>query len=300
MLKKSLFLFLFISTFLIGCTTKKSTATTTKTNAEKISLENSLLWKISGKELQKPSYLYGTIHLTCNYRLTDKLKKAFAETDQLVLELNTSDPKLQADMMKYIFLKDGKTIKSMLNAEDYKTLAAFFKENAGFDLALFNSMKPLAITSALVGKMTDCETATAYETEFVKITKSQNEEILALETVAGQLGAFDKIPYKDQLKQLVDMAKEGMGESKKQFQEMSKYYEAEDLQGLLNVMLSQGLEKDFKDVIVDERNRNWIPLIENIISKKPSFIGVGALHLPGEEGVIKLLRKKGYTVEAVY
>lgn len=294
--KKLSFLILSVLALFISCNSTKSVVNTSKGPK----LEKSLLWKITGKDIQKPSYLYGTIHLTCDYKFTDKLKKAFDETDRLVLEIDMSDTNLQAEMMKFIFLEDGKTIQGLLNEEDYKILADFFKEQVGLDLKLFNSMKPLAITSTITSKMTVCEQGVAYESEFLKVAKAQNENVIGLETIADQMSVFDKIPYEEQLKTLVEMAKNGMEDSKKSFDEMTLYYNAEDLEGLQEVMTKQGLEADFQENLVDQRNRNWIPLIEKITTEAPAFIGVGALHLPGEQGVINLLRKQGYTVEPVY
>ena len=297
MMKKIVSLLVFTAfAFFISCNTSKSVAKSTK--APK--LEKSLLWKITGKEITKPSYLYGTIHLTCDYQYTDKIKKAFDETDRLVLEIDMSDPNLQADMMKVLFMEPGKTIDNLLSEEDYKILSEFFKKQVGMDLKMFNMMKPLAVTSALTQKMAMCENGTAYETEFMKVAKEQKEEVIGLETIQDQMAVFDKIPYEEQLKSLVEMATGGLEEGKKSFDEMTKYYNAEDLEGLLSVMTEQGLEADFQENLVDQRNRNWIPLIEQITKEAPAFIGVGALHLPGEQGVINLLRKQGYTVEPVY
>ncbi|PTX62829.1 hypothetical protein C8N46_102229 [Kordia periserrulae] len=287
---------LIVFILLIGCNSSKSVATSNKSSK----LENSLLWKISGNGIEKPSYLYGTIHLTCDYTYTDKLRKAFDETERLVLEIDMTNPKLQADMMKLIFMEKGKTIQGMMNEDDYKTLSDFFKEQVGVDLKMFNTMKPFAITATLTSKMAVCDNGTAYETEFMKIAKEQNEAVIGLETIEDQMNVFDQIPYDEQLKSLVEMANTGMDESRKSFEKMTKYYNAEDLEGLLNVMTEQGLEADFQESLVDQRNRNWIPLIEKIAKEAPAFIGVGALHLPGEQGVINLLRKQGYTVEPVY
>lgn len=289
-------LLLSMFTLFISCTATKSVSN----NSKAPKLEKSLLWKITGNGIEKPSYLYGTIHLTCDYVFTEKLKKAFDETDQLALEIDMSDPKLQVDMMKYLFMEDGKTIKSLLNDEDYTTLATFFKEQTGFDLKMFNNMKPLAITSTLTTKMATCKSGTAYDMEFMKVAQAQEEKIIGLETIADQMKVFDNIPYEDQLKSLIEMAEKGMEESKKGFDEMTRYYNDEDLEGLLKVTAEQGLEADFQESLVDQRNRNWIPLITKMAKEKPTFIGVGALHLPGEQGVINLLRKEGYTVEAVH
>ncbi len=296
MYKKLSLLILCVLTVFISCNSTKSVANSTKSPK----LENSLLWKISGNGIEKPSYLYGTIHLTCDYVFTDKLKKAFDETDQLVLELDMSDPNLQVDMMKFIFMENGKTIQSLLTKEDYETLATFFKKQVGMDMKLFNTMKPLAITSALTSKMASCEGGTSYEMEFIKVTKTQEENVIGLETVEDQMKAFDNIPYEEQLKSLVEMAKEGTEKRQEEFAKMTKYYNAEDLEGLLNFSSEQGMEAGSQENLVDQRNRNWIPLIIKITKETPTFIGVGALHLPGEQGVINLLRKQGYTVEPVY
>jgi uncharacterized protein YbaP (TraB family) len=296
-MKKFISLCIFaVFAFFFSCNSSKSVAT----NDKAPKLAKSLLWKITGKEIQKPSYLYGTIHLTCNYKYTDKLKKAFDETDRLVLEIDMANPNLQKDMMKHLFMEKGKTIESLMSEEDYKTLATFFKEQVGMDMKFFNTMKPLAITSTITQKMAMCENGTAYETEFTKVAKEQKEEIIGLETIGDQMKVFDQIPYEDQLKSLVEMATGGMEESKKAFDEMTAHYNNEDLEGLMSVTLKQGIEADFKESLVDQRNRNWIPLIEQITKEAPAFIGVGALHLPGEQGVINLLRKQGYTVEPVY
>ncbi|AXG71864.1 TraB family protein [Kordia sp. SMS9] len=296
MKKKLSLIILLVVSFFISCNSYKSASN----SDEAPKLANSLLWKISGKDITKPSYLYGTIHLTCDYTYTDKLRKAFDETERLVLEIDMTDPKLQANMMKLLFMKDGKTIKGMMSDEDYKTLSDFFKKQVGVDLTMFNTMKPFAITATLTQKMAVCDNGTAYETEFMKVAKEQKEEVIGLETIEDQMKVFDNIPYEEQLKSLVEMATSGMEESKKSFDKMTKYYNAEDLEGLVSVMTEQGMEADFQESLVDQRNRNWIPLIEKIATEAPAFIGVGALHLPGEQGVINLLRKQGYTVEPVY
>ena len=289
--------------FLTSCgSTAKTTSTTSTTVAsvKEEKLANSLLWKISGNGLEKPSYLYGTIHMTCNYLLTDKMKNAFAETDQLALEIDMDDPDMQTKMMQSMMMTDGKTIKSILSEEDYTKLAGFFKENAGMSLEMFNTIKPFAISAMLISKMVPCSPPGSYEAEFMKIAKEQNEEVNGLETIEFQLSVFDSIPYKDQLDDLVKMANEGIEESKTEFTKISELYSNEDIEGLLSIMTeSEDMTAKFKEVLLDKRNKNWIPVIKEMTQQKPTFFGVGAMHLPGKTGVIKLLRAEGYTVEAV-
>ena len=106
-------------------------------------LDNALLWEISGNGLEKPSYLYGTIHITCDASLNDNIKKALDETSQLALELDMDDPNMQVKMFKGIYMKDGKTIKEMVSDEEYKLLNTFTQNNIGAPINSFNTMKTL-------------------------------------------------------------------------------------------------------------------------------------------------------------
>ncbi len=293
----ALFILLILS---CNSTSKAVVADTVATVEKQKPLENSLLWKISGNGLEKPSYLYGTIHMTCNYKLSDKITKAFAETEQLTLEVDMDDPSMQAKMMKGMMMKDGKTLKNLLSDEDYNVLNTFFKDNMGMNLEMFNKMKPMLVSTMLVTKMVPCATPVSYEAEFMKIAKEQKEQVNGLETVEYQMSVFDSIPYKEQLDNFLKMAKEGMEESKSEFEKLNSLYDKEDIQGLMKLMTDdEDMSPKFIDELLTKRNNNWIPVIKKMSSEKPTFYGVGAMHLAGDQGVIRLLRKDGFTVEAV-
>jgi len=267
-------------------------------NAQK--LDKGLLWKISGNGLTKPSYLYGTMHVTCDATLDVHTLAALDVTDQLYLELDMDDPALQSEMMGTIVMKDGVTMKSLATPEDYKVADDFLKENMGASLDMFNSFKPFMVSAFLYPKMIDCP-AQSYEMALVTVAKEQKEEVLGLETVAEQMAVFDAIPYKEQMDELVKTAKDKMVNDKKELAEMMALYNTRDLNELLAFMDKSGnkMMAAHNDVLLVNRNKNWIPKIEIIAKAKPTFFGVGAAHLAGENGVIKLLRKKGYKVEVV-
>ena len=90
-------------------------------------------------------------------------------------------------------------------------------------------------------------------------------------------------------------------EAKKEFQEMITIYQNKDIEGMLKMMSDSDnkITSENQDILLNDRNKNWIPIMVKTMKDKPTFFGVGAGHLAGEEGVIKLLRKKGYKVEAV-
>jgi uncharacterized protein YbaP (TraB family) len=263
-------------------------------------LEKNLLWKISGNGLEKPSYLFGTMHAVCEINFDDDIKKALEETSQMYLEIDMDDPKLQATMMKGMMMKDGVTMSSLMTEEEVTLVETFLKENISVSLKMVDKFKPFMITSMFIPKLLGCPMQ-SIEMELVKIAKEQKEEVHGLETIEDQLAVFDKIPYKIQVEELVKTAKDNSIKDKDELKRMLAVYESEDIEAMLDLMdeSENKMYADFDDILLDDRNKNWIPIIEKASKEKPTFYGVGAAHLAGENGVIKLLRKQGFTVEAV-
>ena len=263
-------------------------------------LEKSLLWKISGNGLKKPSYLFGTIHLTCDSSLDANTLNALEATEQLYLELDMDDKSIQMQMMKLMMMKDGAKLSTLLSPEDFKILDEFMKKNLNMSVKLFDSFKPFMISSMLFPKMLDCKSQSV-ESELMKITKEQNEEIFGLEIAEDQMKVFDEISYQDQAEELLKTVKDNLEKDKKEFIEMMTIYQNKDIEGMLKMMSDSDnkITSENQDILLNNRNKNWIPIMVKIMKDKPTFFGVGAGHLAGEEGVIKLLRKKGYKVEAI-
>ena len=263
-------------------------------------LEKSLLWKISGNGLKKPSYLFGTIHLTCDTSLDANTLNALETTEQLYLELDMDDKSIQMKLMKLMMMKDGAKLSTLLSPEDFKILDEFMKKNLNMSAKLFDSFKPFMISSMLFPKMLDCKSQSV-ESELMKITKEQNEEIFGLEKAEDQMKVFDEISYQDQADELLKTVKDNLEKDKKEFQEMITIYQNKDIEGMLKMMSDSDnkITSENQDILLNDRNKKWIPIMIKIMKDKPTFFGVGAGHLAGEEGVIKLLRKKGYKVEAV-
>jgi uncharacterized protein YbaP (TraB family) len=267
-------------------------------NAQK--LDNGLLWKITGNGLSQPSYLYGTVHITCDATLDKNILAALNATSQLYLELDMDAPDMQTQMMGTVMMKDGVTMKSLATPEDYSVVNKFLQENAGMSADMLSTLKPFMVSAILFPKMLDCPIQ-SFEQELVKVAKEQKEEVMGLETVAEQMAVFDAIPYKEQMDELVKSAKDNLVKDKKEINELLAVYNKKDLNLIMEFMAKSDnkMMSKHNDLLLDNRNKNWIPKIEAVAKDKATFFGVGAAHLAGDNGVIKLLRKKGYKVEAV-
>lgn len=263
--------------------------------------ENSLLWKISGNGLKEPSYLFGTIHITCDATLADKVKTALDKTQQLCLELDMDDPTMQVEMMNSMMMQNGVTMKSLAKPDDFKAVDAFLTANVGFSAEMLNTVKPFMVTAMLYPKMLNCDMQSV-EAELIKIAKAQNEEVIGLETVGEQLAIFDAIPYQEQMNELVITAKDNMQRDKAELAEMMTLYKSENVEAMISFTEKSpnAMTSKYSDVLLKKRNQNWISRMTTIATNKPTFFGVGAAHLGGKDGVIALLHKAGFTVEAVY
>jgi uncharacterized protein len=262
--------------------------------------QKSLLWKITGNGITAPSYLYGTVHITCDATLEKPTLDAVANTAQLYLELDMDDPGMQMTMVQGMMMKDGKTIKSMMSDADYKMVDTYFTEKLGMGLGMLNTMKPVMVSMLVLPSLMDCPMQSV-EQELMKLTAEQNKEVLGLETVQEQLAVFDAVPYQVQVDELVKSVRNKFVDDKKELEKMYTTYKTKDIDAMqkMTAESENKITADYQDDMLNNRNANWIPKIEKIAKEKPTFFGVGAAHLGGEKGVIALLRKKGYKVEAV-
>lgn len=263
--------------------------------------EKSLLWKVSGNDLTHASYLFGTIHATCDATLPEKVIAAFNETGQLALELDMSDPNLQMKMAQEMYISDGKSIRDYMTDEEFEKLSKDLEGKLmGMNLAMLQNVKPLFINMMLIPAVLECPQQ-AFDLSLLQLALTKEMPIIGLEEVEDQMKALSAIAIEDQVKELLEATQNNLEKSKKEMTKLLSLYADEDIQGMEKYM--QETESSFSastPEILDNRNLNWIPVIETMMKEKPSFFGFGALHLAGEKGVIQLLRNKGYTVEAVF
>ena len=194
-------------------------------------------------------------------------------------------------------MKDNKTLKDFMSEKDYDSLAKIFQEKTKIPLSAVNSYKPFILSSMLYPSMLGCAPI-AFEKEFEKMAKSAKMEVLGLETIEDQMNVFDNIPYDVQAKMFMKSVYESE-KSKKDFFEMVSMYKTKDVRAMHRNVRGDTDLGNFEKILLDKRNKNWIPIIEKIIADKSTFIAVGAGHLAGKKGVIKLLRKQGYKVEPI-
>ena len=268
---------------------------------ENLNTEKSLLWEISGKGLEQSSYIFGTIHLIPkdDYFFTDIMKEKLKACQKLILEvdinLSLAD---KIDAAKSIILPDGKSLSDLMSEDDYSAFQSYLLDSLGIKKSTFkkiNKIKPLYSSALIINELTG-KTKT-YEKELNKMAEKNGMEVIGLESLKFQLDLINNISIEDQIKMITE--EEMSGNPMDIYNNMVDAYIKQDLTSLKNLMDTDDSMLELGDDFIKNRNTDWIPKIETYISKSPVFIAVGAGHLPGNEGVLNLLREKGYTITPV-
>ncbi|MBC7889722.1 MAG: TraB/GumN family protein [Ferruginibacter sp.] len=268
-----------------------------KVNAD----DNSLLWEISGRGLKNSSYLFGTFHLMCknDIRFSEQLKTAVSNSGVVYLEMDMDDPAILLGGLLMMNMKDGKKLKDLYNADEYQKLIAYFKDTLHMPVGMLQSTKPFFLAALLYPKMMPCKTVSGVEEELMKLAKQQKKEIKGLETMEFQAAVFDSIPYEEQAKELLKSI-DSMVSYQKYFDTMIAVYKTQRLMEIEKLFKDSefGME-DHQDLLLNDRNKNWVAQLKTIMKGQSVFIAVGAGHLVGKEGLISLLRKEGYTLKPI-
>lgn len=277
-----------------------------------------LFWKIS-KDGKQPSWLYGTMHVTDPriLNLSDAVTKAIDQSDTVVIEtLDLLDPlKAQAALLKnpeLTMFTNGQKLTSTMTEDDKSFVEAELKER-GIPASFVARMKPWMVMSLV--SVPDCEQQRKasgkqiLDFAIVERAKAQGKELKGLETILEQVTAMASLPIDFQVKGLVESLR--LGDVLTDVSEtMTQLYLEEDIAlitpALKAVAKELGQEEDpdedfgaFEAKIILERNYLMAERAEPILNDGNAFIAVGALHLPGEEGVIELLRKQGFEITRV-
>lgn len=274
-----------------------------------------VLWRI-GKEGAEPSWLFGTMHMSDPrvVALDRRARAAFEASSTVVIE--TTEVLDQAKMMaamlanpELTMFTDGTTLMSLVPDEERAALEAALGAR-GIPPASVARMKPWMI-SAMVA-LPACELARkaagAPVLDAVLATEGQaaGKALGGLETIADQLGAMASLPMEFHVRGLIDTLKLGDAVDDVIETMIALYLDGETAMfwPFFRAALPAGEGADaagfsaFEETMVKARNRTMAERAMPFIDAGGAFIAVGALHLPGEEGLIELLRKKGYRVEA--
>ena len=278
-----------------------------------------ILYRISGKGLESPSYIVGTYHLAPS-SFADSIpgmKTAIEGTQQVCGELDLMDafkPENTARMMKARMLPEGVTLSSLLTAEQLERLNALLLEVMGANLkdetfaAQVENATPVALSTTLsltayMKEMPSFNPMDLIDNYFQTLALQNGKSVKGFETVDFQMGILYDIPLDKQVDDLMCLV-DNFEEAQKMANRITTAYFTQNLQ-LIDEMLDEesemncGTTEEDEETLIYNRNRNWVDMMPEMMAEQPTLFVVGAAHLCGEKGVLKLLEGAGYTVEGM-
>lgn len=262
-----------------------------------------LLWKIE-KPSQSPSYLFATMHVNHPrvVNLPQPVEQAFSGSRQFVMEMLLTFQAVGL-VSRASFFSDGRTLDSVMQTEDYKRLLMVLQKRQQIGESTIRHMKPWAVFSLLMMPVEE-GTGAALDMQLYRRAIQAQKPVAGLETAQEQVDVFDQMSIADQL-WLLNQAVDEIKQTDALFPEMLEAYVKGDLAAL--VLMQQQMmsaESDIDDRLMHrlltQRNLRMAQRMQPYLQQGDAFIAIGALHLPGQDGVLHLLEQQGYFVTSVY
>jgi len=264
-----------------------------------------LLWKIE-KPGKPVSYLYGTMHVGNPEvtRLSPKVEQAFLQADHFVMEV-LLDFQAKEYMASASFFNDGRTLKGIMGQPEYERLTSLINKRIYISEDVLEHMKPWAVLMML---MTPVEQQTqklsALDIVLFQRASKRKLKLTGLETAQEQVAVFESMSMSDQL-WMLNRTIEEIDSVDAQLPEMINAYLNRDLAQLMEIQrdsmyVGSEIDDQFIYQLLDVRNVRMTKRMIPILKSGNAFIAIGALHLPGEAGVLHLLELQGYTATPIY
>ena len=267
-----------------------------------------LVWKISGNGIKKPSYILGTHH-GCPFTYCDSipgLMKAFDKVDNIIGEINMIEfaemsPERMQKMQAMMMMPADTSLLSLFSTEEAAKVNEWLDKKMGASLEILSVMKPMTIMVTVQNKemmevIPEIATMTTIDKYMQTLGQSKGKTIGELETADYQMELLYGNSLEEQADALLEMIDHG--DSKGLLQQLTNAYKSQNLDTLWKVFQEQMTGYEY-DAIVKVRNLNWEKQMKELLPKQSTLFVVGAGHLPGESGMINLLREAGFKVKPV-
>lgn len=269
-----------------------------------------ILWKVEGNSLDKPSYILGSHHVAPADMLSriNGFKDALDGVEAVYGEINMADMnpmEMQQKMMAHIMAPADSTLSKLLTPAQLDSIGALIGSYMGqpLDMAQLEPMKPVMVSTqiALLESMKafpGFNPAAQLDATVQNMGKAAGKKVDGLETFEFQMGVLYDNPLREQADDLMDVVRNDSANVEKAGQLANAYLSA-DLAKIDSLMKDEDMTPEKLEKLLLSRNRDWAGKLPAIMKEQPTMIVVGCGHLPGKEGVLELLRAKGYTLTPV-
>lgn len=255
----------------------------------------SILWEVSGNGLKQLSYVLGTFHILCENDLIikDKVKKAINSVEQLALEVNLTDMNELKDIQS--LMVSTKPLSSRLSSKELLELTYVLENKYDKRLDQVDNLSVVGLMNLILEKTITCP-AKAFDLEVLQLAMINGKKIIGLEHLKDQVQLLEELysaqEIVEQLKQVDDYSEN--------YTVMKKAFINEDIKEMYDYSIEpKFMSIEAKELLLDNRNKNWVEKLPTIMASKSTVFAVGSAHLYGELGVLNLLKLKGYVIKPI-
>jgi uncharacterized protein len=261
------------------------------------------IWKATGKG--GVVYLVGSVHLLTKdfYPLNGAIEGAYKESDLLVEEVDLGEllgAGSQMQMLSRAMMPSDQSLEKVLSPATYALFSKRVTE-IGLPVEPLRRMKPwfIALTiEAMEWQKAGFDADLGLDKHFYDRAQADGKTVQGLETVDYQIARFDEMPLPLQDHLLAETIK-GIDTEQANMTKLMESWRLGDAPAVERIVLKDLQQEPqlYQRLLVD-RNRNWLPQLESFFTRRgPAFVVVGAAHLVGPDGLIAMLKSKGYAVE---
>ncbi|MCQ8879244.1 TraB/GumN family protein [Pseudoalteromonas shioyasakiensis] len=261
------------------------------------------LWQLEKNSVK--SYLFGTVHVgdSSMKGLPSKVTKAIDATDKVIVEVDISaisPMEMQRRSMPFMMLKNGKTLKGELSEQNYAKLKEYFG-NKSIDIAMFDGLAPWAVMVTMMQmefQNAGFSDQTGIDKQVLAYAKTKNKQIGELETLEYQMEMFNHMSLLSN--EMIEETFEQLADVETYFITLVDAWKNGDMDTLTEYYNESFDDSNYgeisEQVMLIERNNNWVEELTPRLAQEQLFIAVGALHLPEQHGLLKQFKEQGITV----
>lgn len=256
-----------------------------------------MLWKLTPPGGGAPSYLFGTMHVrdVRAFSLLKQVYRCIDACDALALEFDLGEVTAQMDPA-LLQLPEGQSLDQLIPEKKWQKLRAFLRKAAGVDLVAFRRMLPLMTVNVINEWMMGRERPVALDEQLWRYAKSQSKAILGIETYEEQIKILRSIPLEQQIQSLLWLGR-NIRSHRRHLKKMTALYQAGDIYRLHRA--AKRSASGMRHLLLYRRNAIMAERILAFIQEQTVCCAIGAGHLAGGKGVLRLLKHKGVGVEHV-
>ncbi len=259
--------------------------------------KKTLLWELGCEEAPGPSYLFGTMHVQDQRAFTyrEQAYEKIRECECIALEFNLDEapPGISPEIIR---LPEGQSLSGLITERKFSKLRSIFLKVTGVDIALFRHFTPFVISNIINEHILSRDMPVSLDEHLWKYARSLGKPATGIESYHEQLAVLQQIPLEYQLQALLSMGRH-ISRHRRQLLRMAEIYKEGDIFKLYRA--ARHSASGLRQLLLFRRNEAMARRIAELARQQRLFCAIGAGHLAGGKGVLRLLKRQGFRLRPI-